>query len=113
MGAGKGNLKKFGDASLHPRTFTFNLTEECYLFFFFALAFGFALALAFGFAFALAFGFALALAFGFAFFLATAILFSSRTLLRSRQLIADGARAQSQCIVTVENLVKKKVKSQF
>jgi hypothetical protein len=69
-------LKKFGDASLHPRTFSFNLNEECYLFFFFALAFGFAFALAFGFAFA--FGFALA--FGFAFFLATAILFSSRTL---------------------------------
>jgi hypothetical protein len=72
MGAGNGNLKKFGDASLHPRTFSFNLTEECYLFFFFALAF----ALALGFAFA--FGFALA--FDFAFFLATAILFSSRTL---------------------------------
>jgi hypothetical protein len=68
--------KKFGDASLHPRRFSFNLNEECYLFFFFALAFGFA----FGLAFALAFGFALAFAFGFAFFFATGILFSSQTL---------------------------------
>jgi hypothetical protein len=68
----KGQSKKFGDASLHPRRFSFNLIEECYLFFFFALAFGFA--------FALAFGFAFALAFGFAFFFATAILFSSQTL---------------------------------
>jgi len=64
LGAGSGNLKKFGDASLHPRTFAFNPTEECYLFFF--LAFGFALAFAFGLA--------------FAFFFATAILFSSQTL---------------------------------
>jgi hypothetical protein len=69
--AGKSSQKKFGDASLHPRTFSFNLTEECYLFFFFALAFGFAFALAFGFAFA----FGLAFAFFFA-----AILFSSQTL---------------------------------
>jgi hypothetical protein len=68
---GKGSSKKFGDASLHPRRFSFNLNGECYLFFFF-----FALA----FAFALAFGFALAFAFGFAFFFATAILFSSQTL---------------------------------
>ena len=73
---GRGRSKKFGDASLHPRRFSFNLNEECYLFFFFALAFGFAFALAFGFAFALAFAFA----FGFAFFFATAILFSSQTL---------------------------------
>jgi len=61
----KTGIKKFGDASLHPRTFSFNLTEECYLFFFFAFAFGFA-------------AFALAFAFGFAAFLA-AILFSSQT----------------------------------
>jgi hypothetical protein len=60
---GKVDTKKFGDASLHPRTFSFNLTEECYLFFFFAFAFGLALALAFDFAFFFA-----------------AILFSSRTL---------------------------------
>jgi hypothetical protein len=65
MGQGdKERSKKFGDASLHPRRFSFNLNEECYLFFFFALAFGFALAFAFG----------------FAFFFATAILFSSQTL---------------------------------
>jgi hypothetical protein len=56
-------IKKFGDASLHPRTFSFNLTEECYLFFFFAFALGFALAFAFDFAFFFA-----------------AILFSSQTL---------------------------------
>ncbi|HXH49563.1 MAG TPA: hypothetical protein VNM47_09475 [Terriglobia bacterium] len=60
---GESGDKKFGDASLHPRTFSFNLTEECYLFFFFAFAFGFALAFAFGFAFFFA-----------------AILFSSQTL---------------------------------
>jgi hypothetical protein len=53
--------KKFGDASLHPRIFSFNLNEECYLFFFLAFDFGFALA------------------FDFAFFFA-AILFSSQTL---------------------------------
>jgi hypothetical protein len=75
MGRGRrGRPKKFGDASLHPRRFSFNLNEECYLFFFFALAFGLAFALAFGFALAFAF------AFGFAFFFATAILFSSQTL---------------------------------
>jgi hypothetical protein len=56
--AERAGTKKFGDATLHPRTFSFNF-EECYLFFFF-------------------FGFALAFAFGFAFFFA-AILFSSQT----------------------------------
>lgn len=77
---GKVRIKKFGDASLHPRTVSFNLAEERYLFFLaFALAFGFAFALAFGFAFALAFGFALAFAFGFAFAFVGAILFSSQT----------------------------------
>jgi len=42
--------KRFGDASLHPRIFSFNPNEECYLFFFLAFDFGFAFALAFFFA---------------------------------------------------------------
>jgi hypothetical protein len=50
LGRGKACTKKFGDALLHPRTFSFNLNEECYLFFFLAFAFGFALAFAFFFA---------------------------------------------------------------
>ena len=66
--------KKIGDASLHPRMFSFNLAEECY-FFFFALAFG----LAFAFGFAFAFGLALAFAFGFAAAFFTGISFSSQT----------------------------------
>jgi len=76
----EGLPKKFGDASLHPRKFSFNLAEECY-FFFFAFAFGLALAFAFAFgaALALAFGLALAFAFGFAAAFFTGILFSSQT----------------------------------
>ena len=42
--------KRFGDASLHPRIFSFNPNEECYLFFF--LVFGLALAFDFAFFFA-------------------------------------------------------------